>query len=73
MAKDARELLETQGYFVGNLWHINDVMDRFECAEEDAQYILEQALTNPWIVESIHNTIRDIAIGNGLKEKDNNQ
>jgi len=42
----AKEVLKANGYFVDNLWHVNDVKSKFNCTDDDAQYILGQALTN---------------------------
>lgn len=71
--EEARDLLKQHGYFVDNLWNVMDVTDRFECSDEVAQDILYDALTHPYIIERIHEIIRDIAIENGLKEKGGDQ
>lgn len=68
--EQARQTLKEAGYFVDNLWSIHDVMDRYECTEEEAQEVLESALTNGWIVEQIHLTIANIAEDFNLKEKE---
>jgi hypothetical protein len=67
--KEAKDLLRQQGYFMDNLWNVLDVTDRFDCSDETAQDILYQALTNSYIVERIHETIRDIAMEYDLREK----
>jgi hypothetical protein len=67
--REAKEELRKQGYFVDNLWNVLDVTDRFDCSDETAQDILYQALTNSYIVERIHETIRDIAMEYDLREK----
>lgn len=69
----AKDLLRQQGYFVDNLWSVEDVTDRFDCSDEVAQEILYQALTHPYIVEMIHDKIRDIAMEINLKEKGGEQ
>lgn len=68
--EQAREFLESQGYYVKNLWHINDVKDRFECTDEEAQEVLDTALQNEWIVEKICLTIKDEAKEKGLTQKE---
>lgn len=50
----AKALLKKKGYFVDNLWHVNDVLDNYNCTEEDAQEVLEMALTNGGTMEQIH-------------------
>lgn len=65
----AKEVLRDAGYFTDNLWHIDDVKSQFEVFDnEDAQDILNDALTNEWIMEQINITIADIAIEKGFKQ-----
>lgn len=49
----AKELLRNQGYYVSNLWHVDDVMTRYSVDEETAQSILDDALTNEATFEQI--------------------
>lgn len=65
----AKAVLRDAGYQVYNLWHVNDVMDRYECDEEEAMDVLEEALTNEATMEQIHFAIREIAEFEGLNEK----
>lgn len=68
---NAKLVLKQAGYYVDNLWHINDVQDRFECDDNDlAQSILHDALTNEYIVEKIFEQIWDYAQTEGLNEKE---
>lgn len=71
--REAKEVLRKQGYFVDNLWSVEDVTDRFDCSDEVAQEILYRALTHPYIVERIHEMIQDIAIDYRLNEKGGDQ
>jgi hypothetical protein len=66
---NAKLVLKQAGYFVDNLWTIQDVQDRFECDDNTAQGILHDALTNEYIVEKIFSQIIDFAECEGLKEK----
>lgn len=66
---NAKLVLKQAGYFVDNLWHINDVQDRYECDDNTAQDILHNALTNEYIVEKIFSQIIDYAECEELKEK----
>lgn len=59
--EEARELLRANGFYTDNLWHINDVKDNYKCTDEEAQSILDDTLTNEWIMEQIHATIKDVA------------
>jgi hypothetical protein len=59
----AKEVLREAGYFTDNLWHIDDVKLRFAVFDaEDAQSILETALTNDWVMEQIHYGISEAAL-----------
>ena len=50
----AKEVLRKAGYFVDNLWHIDDVKIRYNCEDDDqAQDILYSALTNDATMEQI--------------------
>lgn len=51
---NAKEVLRKAGYFVDNLWHIDDVKLRYNCEDdEQAQDILYSALTNDATMEQI--------------------
>jgi hypothetical protein len=64
----AKAILREAGYFTDNLWHIDDVKLRFDVTDdEEAQEILEQALTNDWIMEQIHYGIGEAAEDKGYK------
>lgn len=50
----AKEILKKGGYFVDNLWHVEDVQSwAYECDEETAQKILNMALTDDYTMEQI--------------------
>jgi len=55
----AKATLRKNGYFVENLWSVHDVTDRYDCSPEDAQEVLNSALTNEYITEQIFLTIDD--------------
>jgi hypothetical protein len=42
----AKELLQANGYYVGGLWHINDVKDHWECTDCEAELILAKAIVS---------------------------
>tara|TARA_R110000765_G_scaffold133349_3_gene232112 strand:- start:10205 stop:10435 length:231 start_codon:yes stop_codon:yes gene_type:complete len=67
--KLAKEILEDDGYFVENLWHVEDVMCKFECTEDEAQEVLYNVLTNEWIMEQIQVSIDDTGLDMELKPK----
>ena len=70
----AKKVLREAGFFTDNLWHVDDVKLRFAVFDnEDAQDILESALTNDWIMEQIHYGIGEAAEDRGFKNLENNE
>ena len=67
--KEAKDFLKSEGYFVDNLWHVNDVQENFECDEETAQNILYWVLTSPTMIEYINEDISNIARNEQLNTK----
>lgn len=55
----ARELLRRNGYFVENLWSTDDVTQNYNCTKEQAQQVLEMALTDESVMEHIFQAIDD--------------
>tara|TARA_B110000467_G_C18305892_1_gene474655 strand:+ start:1144 stop:1404 length:261 start_codon:yes stop_codon:yes gene_type:complete len=51
--EDLMAELKSRGKFVDNLWTIEDVQSRFNCTDDEAQEVLEQALTNEVTMEQI--------------------
>lgn len=66
----AKELLFKEGYYIGNLWHIDDVKNNYDCDDEDAYNILNQAVASEYVQEQIFGAIDEIAFQYELKEKD---
>jgi hypothetical protein len=66
---EAREFLAEQGFFTGNLWHIEDVTSSYECSDKDAYKVLEMALTNEYLMEQISDTIYLVAEDLNLERK----
>lgn len=44
--KHAKDVLREAGYFVDNLWHIDDVQHRYKCDADTAMSVLDSALTD---------------------------
>jgi hypothetical protein len=58
--ENAKKVLRDHGYFVDNLWHIQDVQVNYmKASDEDAQKILNIALTNEATMEQISFAITD--------------
>ena len=69
---NARAVLKAAGYFVDNLWHIEDVQATFDCSPIEAMFVLNRALTNSHIVGQIWSAIEiegDFTAGLTRKEQ----
>jgi hypothetical protein len=60
--EQARQVLKENGYYVDNLWHIDDVKLQSDVdVDDDTAYgILNSALTNDWIMEQINLSISQL-------------
>jgi hypothetical protein len=63
---ELREELSRRGFYTSNLWHVNDVKERFNADDDDAQEILDSALTNDATMEQIWLAIEMDADDNGF-------
>lgn len=71
LISQAKFTLKQAGYFVDNLWHVNDVKLRYNCEDnEQAQDILNNALTNDATMDQIWFSIDMVAQDEGLTLKD---
>ena len=52
---EAKAFLKAKGYFVDNLWHVDDVKMLFECTDDQAQEVLDNSLT----ADNLYNTVWD--------------
>ena len=69
--EEAKEVLRNAGYFVDNLWHVDDIKLRYDCDDdEQAQDVLNTALTNDATMEQIWFAIDMAAQDDGLTLKD---
>jgi hypothetical protein len=66
----AKELLRSEGYFVDNLWQTCDVTLNYDCTEEEAQGVLNSALTNEATYQQIWEAISYKAESMNLKRRD---
>ena len=66
--EDAKQTLEQAGYFTKNLWHVDDVKYHFKCSDEEAQDILNDALTNDATMEQVWFSIKTFAVTKSLTE-----
>ena len=68
--EEAREFLKSKGYYVDNLWTIDDVQSQYECTDEEAYTILDRTLQHEWTIENIFDMIDESAETYDLKRKD---
>jgi len=68
--ENAKDLLKANGYQTYNLWHVDDVMLQYECNLDEAMDIIEQALTNEWVIEQVFYVVGSLASEYGLKRKE---
>jgi hypothetical protein len=62
-SEDLRQELELRGYYTQNLWHVDDVMQNYDCESEDAQELLDKVMTSEWLIAQIFVTIDEKACG----------
>ncbi len=58
--KDAKAFLRMQGYYVDNLWHIDDVKnnaDDVEMDDDDAYEVLDRVMQSEYMVSTIFEMI----------------
>lgn len=64
---NAKLVLKQAGFFVDNLWHVDDVKLRYNCENNDqAQDVLNNALTNDATMEQIWFSLDMVAQDEGL-------
>lgn len=58
--EQARQVLKEAGYYVDNLWSINDVYtEGIDISDDDKYDILDKVLQGEWIMEKINLSIAD--------------
>ena len=55
--EQAKQILKNNGYYIGNLWHVEDIKKNYICSERTAQNILNKSLTSEYIIEDIFKEI----------------
>jgi hypothetical protein len=67
----ALNLLSEEGYYVKNLWGLDDVMIGWECTKEQALEILDKTFDNEYVNETIFDIININAREMNLTSKEN--
>lgn len=66
--EEAKDFLKSKGYFVSNLWHVDDVKTLFKCTDDEAQEVLEEALTSDSTYDAVWFNISFYGRDQGLPE-----
>ena len=66
--EEAKEVLKANGYFVDNLWNVDDVKAKFKCDDEQAQDVLLMSMINEATMEQIWFSIGEFGRIDGLEE-----
>jgi hypothetical protein len=56
--ENARAILKDAGYYVDNLWHINDVKGHRDFTDDKAYEVLDKVLQGEYIMEAINESIQ---------------
>lgn len=65
--EEARKTLRDAGFYVDNLWHIDDVKQTYNCSDKEAMGILDAAIDNEGTTDQIWYAIHHFAEEDGLK------
>ena len=57
--EQAKQVLKENGYYVDNLWHIDDVKQHGDLSNEEAYDILDSTLRNDYTIETINILIKE--------------
>lgn len=67
----ARDLLEDNGYYVGNLWQTQDIKNFYECNDAQAMRVLDYVLNgNDYVTNAVWDMIDIVAKQMELNKRD---
>jgi len=66
--EEARSILKEKGYYVGNLWSVDDVKSLFKCDDDEAYGVLDEALQTDGVMIHIWESIEDIGTNHKLNK-----
>ena len=55
--EQAKKVLKENGYYVDNLWHIEDVQQNYKLDDDDAYDVLDKAMRSAYIMSSVFEMI----------------
>ena len=56
---NAKLVLKQAGYFVDNLWHVDDIKINYDCDDDTAQRILNSVLSNGQTIQYINELLQE--------------
>lgn len=67
----ARDLLENSGYYVGSLWHTQDIKTFYECNDAQAMKVLDHVLNgNEYVSYAVWDMIDIVTKQLEIKKRD---
>lgn len=70
--EQAKQVLKEAGYYVENLWSIDDIKSQYKCTDEEAYDVLDDAFNNERVIEEIFIGIDSSANDHDLILRTNN-
>ena len=70
LISQAKDTLTEAGYYIGNLYQVEDVQTYFDCTDDEALDVLDGAMDNEGTAEQVWTAIREVGDMMGLKEKE---
>jgi hypothetical protein len=68
--EDLRHELAMRGYQTANLWHIDDVLQKYDCCDEDAMDVLREVFNSEYVREVIFDIIDEVCNQEGIEKKE---
>lgn len=66
----AKTILKFNGYYVDNIWHIDDVKMLYNCTDGQAYDVLDKALNQEILFQDVYISIDQVAKDMELSERD---
>ncbi len=64
-----KDSLKRKGFFIENLWHIDDVMQNYKCDKDEAQEVLYSVFDSEWLVSQIFEMIDEQCKAKEIEKK----
>jgi hypothetical protein len=56
---NAKLVLKQAGYYVDNLWHVDDIKINYDCDDDMAQFILNEVLSDGQTIQYINELLQE--------------